>query len=94
MIQIGTVLDNTIAATVLGDGQDYYGQTNILGEPYMVAYVPLLNPQNQPVGALFLGKSMLSMITLRNQLAISLTFLGLLILLVFFTISNHWLKKM
>lgn len=93
MIQIGTVLDNTIAATVLGDGQDYYGQTNILGEPYMVAYVPLLNPQNQPVGALFLGKSMLSMITLRNQLAISLTFLGLLILLVFFTISNHWLKK-
>lgn len=92
VIQIGTVLDDSIAATVLGAGKDYYGETKILGEPYMVAYVPILNPQNQPVGAFFLGKSMISMITLRNQFAISLTILGLIILMVFYAISNRWLK--
>lgn len=91
--QIGTTLDASIAATVLDQGKDYSGETKILGEPYMVAYVPVFNPENQPVGALFLGKSMVSMYTMRNQIVLSITLLGILMLLVFYTISNRWLKN-
>lgn len=91
-LQIGTTLDESIAAIVLQNGNDYYGKAEILGEPYMVAYAPVFNHLNQPVGALFLGKSMVSMVNLRNQIIISLTLLGLLMLIFFYPISSRWLK--
>jgi len=91
--QIGTTLDASIASTVLDQGKQYFGETNILGDPYMVAYSPILNQENKPVGALFLGKSMVSMYMMRNQIVFSITILGILMLLVFYTISNRWLKS-
>ena len=91
--QVGTTLDGSIAATVLDQGDEYYGKAKILGEPYMVAYVPVLNSDQQPVGALFLGKSMLSIYTMRNHIVISLSILGFLLFIVFYGFSNRWLKN-
>jgi diguanylate cyclase (GGDEF)-like protein len=91
--QVGTTLDGTIAATVLDQGQEYYGRAKILGEPYMVAYVPVYNSDHQAVGALFLGKSMQSIYTIRNHVIIWTSLLGLLLFLIFYSFSNHWLKN-
>ncbi|MBC3795860.1 EAL domain-containing protein [Acetobacterium tundrae] len=91
--QIGTTLDASVASTVLDQGQEYYGKSTILGEPYMVAYVPVFNSNNQPVGALFLGKSMLSIYTMRNHIVLLMSILGALLFFIFYTFSNHWLKK-
>ena len=54
---VGTKLDPAIAKTVLADSKEYHGRANILGQPYITAYQPLIGPAGKPIGVLFAGKS-------------------------------------
>ncbi len=54
---VGTKLDPAIAKIVLTDGKEYHGRANILGQPYITAYKPLLGPTGKPIGVLFAGHS-------------------------------------
>lgn len=54
---VGTKLDPTIARTVLAGNTTYNGQANILGQPYLTAYMPLEGPDGNPIGILFAGRS-------------------------------------
>jgi len=55
---LGTTLDPAIAEIVLNQKQDYYGEADILGMPYVTAYRPILDPAGEAVGLIFSGKSM------------------------------------
>jgi diguanylate cyclase (GGDEF)-like protein len=90
--QAGTVLDPSVAAIVLDEGKDFIGKAKILGETYLVAYKPIVDMDNQTVGALFVGRSMASMYVVRNHLIFSITLLGVLLLLGSYWFSNRWLK--
>lgn len=90
--QIGTSMDSSIAEIVLVQRHPYTGKAKIMGTPYMVTYTPILNPRDEAVGALFIGKSMVSIYTIRNQIILYITVLGFLLLLFFYVVSNHWLK--
>jgi methyl-accepting chemotaxis protein len=55
---VGTKLNEQIAAAVLGQGQKYLGKAEILGEDYATSYMPLMGPDNKPVGVIFAGESL------------------------------------
>ncbi|MEA4807169.1 EAL domain-containing protein [Acetobacterium wieringae] len=90
--QIGTTLDPAIADMVIDQKTTYTGKATVLGDPYLVAYSPVLNPRDEVVGVLFVGKSMVSIYTIRNRIILYIAILGFLLLLFFYIISNHWLR--
>ena len=51
---VGTKLDPKIAQVVLA-GQSFNGKTNILGEPFITAYHPMLGNDGKPMGIYFTG---------------------------------------
>ncbi len=51
----GTEMDSKIAEIVLQDKENYQGETEIFGNPYMAAYSPILDENEEVVGALFAG---------------------------------------
>ena len=55
--EVGTKLDPAIAKTVLTEGKEFHGRATILNQPYLTAYMPLLGPDNKPIGVLFAGHS-------------------------------------
>jgi len=90
--QVGTILDPAIAETVLGQKLPYTGKAEILGDPYLVTYAPIINSHDEVVGALFVGKSIVSIYTILNQIVLYITILGLILLLFFYVFSNRWLR--
>ena len=90
--QAGTTLDPAISEIVLEQKLPYSGKAKILGEPYLVAYAPIFNPKNEVIGVLFVGKSMVSIYTIRDQIILYITILGSLLLLFFYAFSNRWLR--
>jgi methyl-accepting chemotaxis protein len=61
---LGTRVSRQVANTVLERGQEFIGQTNIVGVNYLTAYIPLydyqkqLNSETKPIGMVFVGKSL------------------------------------
>lgn len=90
---VNTTLDERIENLVIRQGKSYQGEARILGDPYLVSYKPLYNGKNQPVGILFVGKSTASLVRLRNQIIVSVIFVGLFLVIVFFILSEHWIRR-
>ena len=53
---IGTILDpNGPAIAMIKKGEAYYGETTILGKPYMTGYEPIRDASNNVVGIYYVG---------------------------------------
>lgn len=53
---IGTILDpNGMPISAIQKGQAFYGQVDILGNPYLTGYEPMLDHQKQTVGIWYVG---------------------------------------
>ncbi|WRS27767.1 methyl-accepting chemotaxis protein [Oscillospiraceae bacterium MB08-C2-2] len=57
---VGTKLDSKIAASVLENNQDYFGEADILGLPYATAYHPIIDSEGKAIGIYFAGVSLVS----------------------------------
>ena len=66
--QVGTKLNEQIAAKVLGEGKQHVGKADVLGMQFMTAYMPLMGPNNKPVGVMFAGQNMTQMLADRNKM--------------------------
>ncbi len=66
--QVGTKLNEQIAAKVLGERQRYVGRTEILGMQYLTAYMPLKGPDGKPIGVIFAGQNITEMLQERNNM--------------------------
>ncbi len=64
---VGTKMDESIAKIVLEKQEKYVGEAEILGEPYMVVYEPLINVDGKSIGATFTGLSMKEVEESRTQ---------------------------
>lgn len=86
---IGTRVAREVAEKVLNQGQDFSGQTSIIGIPYVTFYTPLydhqkeLNPAGaKPVGIAFIGESLENIETgLRKQQLVAYSLGGGMLLL-------------
>ena len=90
VLQTGTSMNLEVQNTVLVDGKEYIGKTDILGDPYIVAYIPVLNENGRPIGALFVGKSIAAIYAVRLKLILYLAIIGSLIFFVSFNLSRKW----
>lgn len=79
---IGTKLNETIADKVLKEGQPYKGEADILGQAYVTAYMPIIGPENKPVGVIFAGQNLKSMFEQRNKLGLTVGMITLVMLLI------------
>ena len=52
---VGTEMDPVIATHVLDNQENYAVSTEIMGEPYIAAYAPLIDGEGKTVGAAFAG---------------------------------------
>jgi hypothetical protein len=53
---IGTVLDpNGTAFVMINRGEAYYGDANVLGEPYVIGYEPIRDCTENVIGVYFVG---------------------------------------
>ncbi|WKY49163.1 EAL domain-containing protein [Eubacteriaceae bacterium ES3] len=89
----GTELDPDIYNILYHNGEEYFGKTEILDDPYLVGYIPIKNYNAQTVGALFVGKSMASIFHIRNQIMLAIIIFGLILISIFYLVSQKWLKR-
>jgi methyl-accepting chemotaxis protein len=83
---VGTQLGNPeIENTVLSQKQIYYGNSQIQGQPFKAAYIPLIGVNNEAIGMLFCGISM-QVISRLNQNVISNVAVIFIILIVAITL--------
>lgn len=54
---VGTQVSEVVEKTVLQQGQEYYGEADVVGTPYQTAYKPLLDSQGNIVGIWYVGAS-------------------------------------
>ncbi|MDD3169948.1 MAG: methyl-accepting chemotaxis protein, partial [Eubacteriales bacterium] len=90
---LGTTLDPGIAEIVLNQKQDYYGEADILGMPYVTAYRPILDSDGEAVGLVFSGESMEEMNSHIRDTVIKIVALALAILAVFTVLIILFLRR-
>lgn len=54
---IGTQASPEVVSTVLDQGENYYGEANVVGQLYQTAYMPLENKAGEIIGILYVGAS-------------------------------------
>lgn len=92
---VGTKLNETIAAAVLGEGRMHLGRAEILGTDYMTAYLPVLSADHQPVGVLFAGESLVDFLAARNKTIMLIGFIILTLLtVVIFMITSRLRREL
>ncbi len=90
---IGTTLSPDIADIVINQGLPYIGDADILGVTHLCSYTPYFSSEGEVIGVLFAG---ISKADLNAQLSSSLTFnglIGLLIISIAIILLSIFVKK-
>lgn len=93
MVATGTRLDRALVDLLLVDQNSYSGKTTILGMPYLTAYRSFGNPDESPIGIVFVGESLTQYNETIFGIVLSVLLLGLLLFLVAAQLSNQWLER-
>ncbi len=92
---VGTKLEHQeILDTVLRDGRPYYGETTILGRPYVAAYLPLTDVSGKATGILFCGKDVSVITTLANHMALGILAIAGLLFVIFLVLLVGALRRL
>jgi len=75
---IGTRVSREVAEKVLNEGQEFRGETNIIGVDYLAAYKPVYDHQENIVGMVYVGESFADV----NKTLVEIALIGILIGLV------------
>ncbi len=90
---VGTKLDSVIAEKVLTKREKYTGTAKILGMPYMCAYMPLFDSNNQAIGVLFSGQPISEVIAVRNRIITAVTGIAVVSVLIFAISIYFYIKR-
>lgn len=89
----GTILANEAYQKVFDEGKVYTGAVDILGLPYIVEYIPVVNIDGDTIGAFFSGKSFQVINEFKNKLIIYVTVLGIMLFAGFYIFIRRWMGK-
>ncbi|MEN8252795.1 MAG: cache domain-containing protein [Patescibacteria group bacterium] len=81
-----------IQKDVLKEGKLYSGAASILNVPYLAAYMPLKDINNNPLGMLFVGRTQISTLQAASKL-IEQTFIVTAILLTFSIVPAYFISR-
>lgn len=84
---IGTKVSDTVAQTVLKNGQVYLGEANVVGHRYQTAYKPIRDINNEIIGIFYVGisKSYSQDFIVNTLIRLSIFGLGLTLIVVLLT---------
>ena len=68
---VGTSVSGPVKETVLNQGENFYGEANVVGNIYQTAYQPLRNAQNEIIGIWYVGSSMAFVNQMVNGITVS-----------------------
>ncbi|XQY91483.1 methyl-accepting chemotaxis protein [Metabacillus sp. HB246100] len=54
---VGTTVSEEVANVVLKQGKKFYGEAEVAGHTYQTAYMPILDPNDEVIGILYVGAS-------------------------------------
>lgn len=92
---IGTKLDNpAIVQKVLKEGSVFNGVNNINGQDYAVSYVPLENKNAQPIGILFVGRSLADVSAVTNHIIYQTVGASLFILIMAIIVTLFFTRRL
>ncbi len=81
-----------VAAAVLGAGEPFSGAISLLNTPYLAAYLPLKDIDNEPVGMLFAGRPELTVLQTAGR-SIQVTFLVTVALLMLAVVPAYFTSR-
>lgn len=84
--------DKKFINLVLGKGQPYLGELDILSTPYVVAISPLKGIDGNTIGMLLIGKEKSAILQTISQ-SVELTFLASIVILLFAIIPIYFISK-
>ncbi|WP_461206957.1 methyl-accepting chemotaxis protein [Clostridium sp. DL1XJH146] len=79
---IGTKLDSEISEKVLVEKEIYTGNAEILGVPYLTAYMPLTNTEGESIGVVFAGQDIESAMEASNRIILIIISISVVLLLL------------
>ncbi|AQS59585.1 methyl-accepting chemotaxis protein [Desulforamulus ferrireducens] len=91
---VGTQLDPKIAEIVLQQQQNYIGEADILGIPFITAYMPLYGPDGKPIGVIFAGEPRDKLDQLVNNILSTVILITILIIALSMGVTYVVTKKM
>lgn len=90
---VGTKLDPKIAEILLNKKEKYIGNATILGMPFICAYMPLINSDNQVIGILFAGQPLQQVIASRNNIIAIVVVIAAVATLIFAASIYFYITK-
>ncbi len=90
---LNTKLNEKIAAKVIGAGQEYTGQAEILGNQYTTSYKPIFGLDKKVIGVLFVGKSLDEIANTQNKVGLTVGGISIFVLIVILLFSTQLAKR-
>ncbi|MFW5707044.1 MAG: methyl-accepting chemotaxis protein [Bacteroidota bacterium] len=91
---VGTDLGNPeIENQVLNQRRIYYGNSQIQGQPYKAAYMPLTDLNNEVIGMLFCGTSMQVINVLNRNVILNVAVIFILVIVVITLVLTYIINK-
>lgn len=90
---VGTKLNSEVADIVLNKKQRYIGNAEILGTPYVCAYMPLMDSNNQAIGVVFSGQPTSQVITAIYQIMAALSTVSIIVILALSALIFYYIKR-
>ena len=91
---IGTKLDPQIAEIVLQKQQNYIGEADILGMPYITSYMPLNGPDGKAIGVIFAGEPRDKLDQLVNKIYRTVILITILVIAISMGVTYFVTRKM
>ncbi|MEG6522697.1 methyl-accepting chemotaxis protein [Desulfotomaculum sp. 1211_IL3151] len=91
---IGTKLDPQVAEIVLQKQQNYLGEAEVLGIPYITSYMPLKGPDGKALGVIFAGEPKAKLDQAINQILKTAVLITLLVLVISMVVTYVITGKM
>ncbi|MTI58957.1 MAG: HAMP domain-containing protein [Firmicutes bacterium] len=79
---VGTAVSVEVAETVLGKGEDYYGEANVVGSLYQTAYTPIKDKDGKIIGIWSVATSKEFVNKMINNAIKGLTYVFLIVLVI------------
>ena len=75
---IGTTADPTVTKAVLQHGENYNGNAEVVGQPYLTQYQPIKNEKGETIGMLFAGVPSSEISAILQKMQLKMTAIALL----------------
>ena len=77
---VGTDASDAVVGTVLSKGENYVGETQLFGTPYLATYMPIKGADQKIMGMLFTGVSLADMYATIRSMTIAISIVSIVVL--------------